>query len=211
MKSKFKQFYEKFYIQKPDGQLEETTRAVCFAPAENPTAENPIRQEWFPDVEAGYIVRCARNEKGLALYRLYEESLAKIERHEIRERSCVGLSNKGWCDRKCDVCKLKRHNRHAELDKPIGFDDNGVPEFMEIADSALTPEQELEKKALSRIVEAGLAKITKQQAEIYRLRFLKNKSAAEVAEILGITPRAVNKAIQVAKPILAEILKKLLD
>jgi hypothetical protein len=153
MKSKFKQFYEKFYVQRSDGQLEETTRAICFASAENPTDENPFVQRWYHDVEAGYIARLVRNEKGEELYRLNESTMQKMERSETRERSCVGLSNKGWCDRKCEFCEKKRVSRHAELDKPIGFDDNGEPEFMQIADEALTPEQATEKAELPKIIE----------------------------------------------------------
>ena len=55
MKNYQKLYYQHYYAQKPNGEYVAVRRRECFAPPEEPTAENPFRQRWFEDYRVGEI------------------------------------------------------------------------------------------------------------------------------------------------------------
>ena len=64
MKHYQKLYYKHFYAQNENGEYVPVTKQVCFAAAETPDENNPYKQRWFYDPEAGYAVRLARTSDG---------------------------------------------------------------------------------------------------------------------------------------------------
>ena len=80
MKNYQKLYYQHYYAQNSNGEYVGVSRRECFAPPENPTPENPFKQRWFYDTEAGYAVRLERSVLGETTYRSNDTSLKREER-----------------------------------------------------------------------------------------------------------------------------------
>ncbi|NLN65375.1 MAG: hypothetical protein GX144_08205, partial [Clostridiaceae bacterium] len=116
MKNYQKLFYKNYYAQNEKGEYIPVSRKVCFAPAEPPTEDNPYKQKWFYDPEAGYAVRLERNKENEDIHRLNDTSLKKEERYRDRKFSCVWKDTSN-CNQDCIKCIRKNTCRTVELDK----------------------------------------------------------------------------------------------
>ena len=103
MKHYQKLYYKHFYAQNENGEYVPVTKQVCFAAAETPDENNPYKQRWFYDPEAGYAVRLARTSDGDKLGRRNAADLKAAERYEISKTECV-LKDKNECDHDCEFC-----------------------------------------------------------------------------------------------------------
>jgi hypothetical protein len=120
MKNYLGKHYQHYYVQTADWQSLETTREVCIASTDEPTAENPYKQRWFYDLEAGYIVRLERSEHGESIYRMNATAFKREERYIEGKFRCL-RKDTGDCDDDCGNCQKTRIARTVELDKPISF------------------------------------------------------------------------------------------
>ena len=196
MKNYLSKHYARYYIQTADGQSYETTRAKCFEQGETPTPENPYKRRWYYDGENySFIVRLPRNEQGEALYRLNRVYVVSNDRHRARKNACV-LKGTGGCDNDCDNCQRKQYPRIIELDKPLNSDDEDGddPQYFDIA---------AEEKGYAEIEEnedydalLAAAGLTEKQKRLVRLYYIEEKTSYEIAPILGINRRSVNKQIE---------------
>lgn len=75
--------YSHYYKQFTSGEIIPVSRKVCFAPAEEPTTENPHSQRWFYDSEAGYAVRLARTREN---EKLGKWNQSKAERDRVKDK-----------------------------------------------------------------------------------------------------------------------------
>ena len=200
MKNFLSKHYEHYYIQTADGQHLETTRSECFAPGETPTAENPYKQRWFYDIEAGYVVRLLRNAEGEALFKANEVIVRKEERHQERKYACVRKGKDG-CKADCETCQ-SRVARTVELDKPLADDaDDEDAQYLEIA--ALDVFAELED-AEERVEETtrlhkAISSLPEKRQKVCRLYFFDGYTAEEIGAKLGISRQAVNQQIATIK------------
>lgn len=158
MKNYQKLHYGEFYNMLSDVSSIKTTRRECFAPAEPVTADNQYQQRWYYSPDGQMAIRLPRNELGETLGKQNAADLKAMERVEERKNLCIGQtshascsktckgchfseycdsvyrSNNGvGCKRKCDCCS-SYVRQTVELDKPLGFNDDGTEVTFDLAD-----------------------------------------------------------------------------
>lgn len=84
-------YYKNYFAQNADGDYIPVNRKDCFAPGETPTPDNPFRQRWFYDPEAGYAVRLERNQCGEDIYLMNSASMKKGERQRVKRSEMIEL------------------------------------------------------------------------------------------------------------------------
>ena len=158
MKNHQKQHYHEFYIMLSDGSSIKTSRRECFAPAEPVTSDKPYPQRWYYSPDQQMAIRLPRNELGEKFGKDNATDLKSEEREAERKNLCIGQTshasctvtcaechfsdycdseyrakNGVGCKRKCDCCS-SYVRRTLELDKPLGFNDDGAEVTFDLAD-----------------------------------------------------------------------------
>lgn len=152
--------YESYHIMLSDGSSIKTTRRECFAPAEPVTEDNPYPQRWYYSPDGQMAIRLPRNELGEKFGKDNAADLKAEERNTERKNLCIGqtshasctvtcvdcpfsdycesecrVKNGVGCKRKCDCCS-SYVRRTLELDKPLGFNDDGTEVVFDLADDS---------------------------------------------------------------------------
>lgn len=201
MKNFLKEHYDHFYIMTADGQTVETTRVECFAPGEAPTADNPFKQRWLFDIEAGYIVRLPWNEYGERLHRANASAVKREERHYARKYACMSKGT-GCCDEDCGNCQRDSVARTVSWDEPVcdGEDDDGECFGDRIGCDPFKDAEEAEEQAEQNArLQAAVGKLSPKQKRLFKLHFIDNLSSEKIAPILGVSPQAVRQQIATLK------------
>jgi hypothetical protein len=184
MKNYQKLFYQHYYAQSSNGEYVEVSRRECFAPPENPTLENPFKQRWFYDAEAGYAVRLERSLLGEKTYRASDTPLKREERHQQQKFQCLWKGTKN-CDQECEHCK-KRVSRTVELDKTYTNGEDGLESKFDLADEAADIAGILEDKVLLAALIEALSKLSPEDRELWN--FLKiNEKKQVIANKFNLT------------------------
>jgi RNA polymerase sigma-70 factor (ECF subfamily) len=87
------------------------------------------------------------------------------------------------------------------------YEDIDQDEVMEVADSADTPEDSLDRSRTSEILRACVAKLSPAHREIVNLVYYHEKSVEEVAGIVGIPASTVKTRMFYARKQLADLLR----
>ena len=205
MKNFLEKHYDHYYIQTQDGLSLETTRSECLLPGEIPTVDNPYKQRWLYDIEAGYIIRLTRDEKSEKLHRANSSGVRNEERYHARKYACIGKGKSG-CNADCENCQTGRIARTVELDKPISND--GEVKYFEItAPDIFAKIEEIEANREDvRNLRSAILQLPKEHQTVVILHFFKKKTHAEIAQILGKERSSVTRQLQTA----IKNLKKLL-
>lgn len=176
MKNYQKFHYQCYYAQNSAGEYVPVSRRECFAPAELPTAENPFKQRWFYDIEAGLAVRLERSQLGEDTYRTSDTALKREERHQAWGIQCIGKKGKNKCDGDCDSC-WKSVGRTLELDKSyLDKDENDT--YIEIEDETADVAAIFEDKVILSALLAVLDRLAPDDRELWD--FLINKKKKQV-------------------------------
>lgn len=179
MKNYQKQRYETYYLMLSDGSSIKTTRKECFAPAEPVTQDNPYPQRWYYSPDGHMAIRLPRNELGETTGKQNAADLKSESRTAERKNLCIGQTShakctitcercsfKEYCDseyrvkngfgckRKCDCCSLYVR-RTLEIDKPLGYNDDGTEVFFELADE----DENIENSYVKQERQAEIAKV----------------------------------------------------
>lgn len=200
MKNFLSKHYDHYYIQVDDVQAVETTRAECIAPGEEPTVDNPYKQRWYYDIEASYIIRLLRNEKGEKLYRDNASFIRGNERYHARKYACVSKGT-GNCDNDCTNCTRTRISRTVKLDKPIlGNEESDDCLYLEIEapDHFAELEEEDDKKEKYKRLYEVIELLSDKQKQVCNL-YLKGKTAKEIGGILGVSKQAIIQQLSTIK------------
>lgn len=80
--------------------------------------------------------------------------------------------------------------------------------YEESASEAEDPDVLLDKKATLDLIVEAIAGLEDSYKDVCRLKYVHQKTEKEIAEILGLTPKAVNMRIMRGKNILRDILRK---
>ena len=164
MKNYQKLYYQHYYAQKPNGEYVAVSRRECFAPPEEPTAENPFRQRWFYDPEASYTIRLPRNQMGDDLGKRNAADLKAEERYQIR----------------------KAENCPGELDKPIAYGDDGNEIVKEVEDETADVIAIIEDQALLDALISVLDRLKPDDRELWELMKAKAKKQ-DIADRFNLT------------------------
>lgn len=203
--------YKKYYAQNENGDYTEVSRQVCFAIAEEPTAENPYKQRWFYDEEAGFVVRLVRNQANEDLHRFNSSSLKKEERYRNKKFACVwkGTSN---CNQDCHNCNFKNTSRTVELDKNWTSSDGEMENIFTPIDEAQDIFKIIEEKDLMLHLLAAYENLSPEDKDLFHALINKEKKKA-IADKLNITVDGVRyRELQLRKKLLSnDALKRLLE
>lgn len=164
MRNYQKLYYQHYYAMLPNGAETEVTRRECFALAKDPTTTNPFKQRWFYDPEASYAMRLPRNPLGEKLGKRNAADLKKDER----------------------VQSGKAENCGIELDRPIGYGDDGTEVFMEIKDMTANVEAIFQDQALLDALISLLDRLAPDDRELWELMKAQTKKQ-DIADRFGIT------------------------
>lgn len=164
MRNYQKLYYQHYYIMLPSGAENEVTRRECFAPAEEPTAVNPYKQRWFYDPEASYVIRLPRNQKGEDLGKRNAADLKKEERVQSGKAEHCGF----------------------ELDKPIGYGDDGNEVYMEIEDMTADVEAIFQDQAELEVLISVLDRLTPDDRELWH-RLVNKVKKQDIADHFNLT------------------------
>jgi hypothetical protein len=183
MKNYQKLYYANYYEMTPDGDHIEVSRRACFAPPEDPTAENLFKQRWFYSPDQGIAIRLPRNELGDRTGKDNAADLRKMERDNARKTQCVWNGTKK-CDQQCDYC-TRKVARTLELDKTYEGEDGLVSRF-EPADESADIEKILEDKERLSTLFAALERLSPDDRELWELMKVKAKKQ-DIADRFGLT------------------------
>ncbi|HBL84723.1 MAG: hypothetical protein A2Y17_11360 [Clostridiales bacterium GWF2_38_85] len=164
-------YYPEYYTMLSDGNSIKTSRRECFAPPEEPTEDNPFRQRWYYDPEAGYAIRLSRNKMGDDIGKRNAADLKSEERYQVHKSQCV-WKNTNKCNQDCDHCN-RRENRTVELDKTYTDENNGRISKFDPADESADITTIIEDKALLAALISILDKLSPEDRELWE--FLKTK------------------------------------
>lgn len=195
-------YYKDYYAQNEKGEYVKVDRKVCFAPAEPPTKENPYKQRWFYDEEAGYAVRLIRNQTNEDIHRFNSTSLKREERYEYRKFSCIWEKTKN-CDQNCEQCNRKNKSRTVELDKTWTGDDDEMESSFTPIDKSQNVLKIIEDKELMAALLVAYDGLSSEDKLLFN--FLINKEKKKViAEKLNITVDGVRyRELQLRKKLLS--------
>lgn len=210
MKNHQKQHYHEFYLMLSDGSSIKTTRRECFAPAEPITTDNPYPQRWFYSPDGQMAIRLPRNEIGETFGKDNAAGLKSDERDTERKNLCTGQTShancsvtcagcrfSAYCDsdyrakngvgckRKCDCCSLYVR-RTLELDRPLGFNDDGTEVTYDLADEAADVENTYFKTEQQDTIAAVIASLNSVDRELWHC-LVQKTAKAEIAKKLNMT------------------------
>jgi hypothetical protein len=165
MKNYQKLYYQHYYEMTPKGDHIEVSRRVCFAPPEEPTAENPFKQRWYYSPDKCIAIRLPRDKKGDDAGKANAADLKGLERSEARKFQCVWKDTQN-CDQDCDRCNRKVA-RTLELDKTYVDGDDGLESKYEPADESADIAKILEDEALLATLIALLDRLTQDEQTLW--------------------------------------------
>lgn len=196
--------YQNYYAQDENGQYIKVNRKACFSPAEPPTEDNPSKQRWYYDHEAGYAVRLDRNLANEDLHRFNSTSLKREERYRNRKFSCVWKDTSN-CDQNCNQCNRKNTSRTVELDRTWTSSGNDeMVSIFEPIDESQNIINILEDQELQSILASVLDKLSPEDIELYQALLNKEKKKV-IAERFDITVDGVRyRELQLRKKLLLD-------
>ena len=216
----YQQFhYRHYYRMRQSGETVECTRQECFAPAETPTADNPFVQRWYYSPDCEMAIRLPRNTMGDDTHKANAADLKSQERAQKKPNLCIGqtsaatcsvtcqhCSNRQFCDapnrtdngagckRKCDFCSVYMR-RTLDLDKPLGFNDDGSEVLFELEDerfdTAAAYAADEQHAAIFRAVDSLIPEERYLWDEL-----LSEKTKAKIAEECGLSEGAIRKRVK---------------
>lgn len=164
MRNYQKRYYQNYYTMTADGLETEVSRRECFAPPEDPTPECPFIQRWWYDFEASYAIRLPRSPLGETLGKRNAADRKKQERTVISDAKHTGV----------------------ELDKPIGYGDDGSEVYMELEDETADIYAICEDRARLNALMDVLNTLSDDDRELWDLMKAKAKKQ-EIADRFHIT------------------------
>lgn len=184
MKNYQKLYYQHYYAQKPNGEHVAVSRRECFAPPEEPTAENPFRQRWFYDCEAGYAIRLSRTKEGDVIGKRNAADRKADERYAERRSQCIWKDTNN-CDQDCVRCNRKV-SRTVEMDKTYTEGDDGLISKFELTDESADIAAIVEDKALLAVLASVVDRLTPEEMKLWE--FLKvNVKKQVIADFFKLT------------------------
>lgn len=210
MKNHQKQHYEEYQIMLSDGSSIKTTRHECFAPAEPVTEDNLYPQRWYYSPDQQMAIRLPRNELGEQIGKDNAADLKAEERITERKNLCIGqtshancpvtcdgchfsdycdseyrVKNGVGCKRKCDCCS-SYVRRTLELDKPLGFNDDGNEVTFILADESTNIEGSYSDTEQQDVIAEVIASLDPIDRELWVCLIRKAKKN-EIADKLHMT------------------------
>lgn len=180
-------YYKNYFAQNADGDYIPVNRKDCFAPGETPTPDNPFRQRWFYDPEAGYAVRLERNQCGEDTYLMNSASMKKGERQRVKRSEMI------------------------ELDCPR-YDETGEEGYIELEDETADVAKIIEDAESLATLIAAYKRLDPSDQLLFRLMSTKAKKTV-TAEKMGMTLDGVYyrekrlRKILCSDPTLKDVLK----
>lgn len=194
--------YRKYYAQDGNGKYVEVDRKTCFATAEPPTEDNPYKQRWFYDEEAGYVVRLARNQANEDIHRFNSTSLKRNERYRDGKFACVWEKTKN-CDQNCEQCNRKNKSRTVELDKTWTGNKDEMVSIFEPEDESQNIINIIENQELITALSSALNNLSSEDKELFNF-LLNNEKKKIIAEKFNITVDGVRyRELQLRKKLLS--------
>ena len=157
---------------------------TCFSSSEPPTKDNPYKQRWFYDEEAGYVVRLSRTQESEDIHRFNSSSLKKEERYRNRKFACI-YKDTNKCNQDCDRCKCKNTSRTVELDKNWANDNDEKDSFFTPADDSQDILNILEDKELRSILQSAFESLSFEDQLLFNC-LIEKKSKKEIARLLNL-------------------------
>lgn len=180
--------YQQYYTHDQNGAYIPTTHSICFAPPEEPTPENPYKQRWFYDPEAGYAVRLARTPENELISKFNHANLKVEERHCVHQAQCYSKRLR-LCDQNCEHCSFKQPLT-VELNKPLYSDDRGIPVMMDIEDLSLDIVKKMDQADQLTALRSAVSRLNAEDRRLLSFMYRKVKKRT-VAKRLGITVNGV--------------------
>ena len=157
---------------------------TCFASSEPPTKDNPYKQRWFYDEEAGYVVRPSRTKESEDVYRFNSSSLKREERYHNRKFACI-YKDTNKCNQDCDGCEYKNTSRTVELDKNWSNDNDEIGSLFTPADDSQDILNILEDKELRNILQSAFESLSLEDQLLFNC-LIEKKAKKEIARLLNL-------------------------
>ena len=211
--------YRTYYRMRPSGETVECTRQECFAPAETPTADNPFVQRWYYSPDREMAIRLPRNTMGDDTHKANAADLKSQERAQEKPNICIGqtlaatcsvtcetcpnckycesphrATNGISCKCKCDYCSVYMR-RTLDLDKPLGFNDDGTEVLFELEDKCFDIEATYIAEEQSSAILVAIDSLTSEERYLWD-ELLSEKTKARIAEECGLSEGAIRKRVK---------------
>jgi hypothetical protein len=157
-------YYQHFFTLTPDGIETEVSKRECFAPAVEPSPDCPYVQRWWYDCEAGYAIRLPRDAYG------------------------EDLGNRNAADRKKQERVKANTVKYTaiELDKRIGYSEDGTAIYTELEDKCTDTDAIYEESARFDLLKDFLGTLTEDDRVLWEMMKVKARKQ-QIADHFHIT------------------------
>ena len=218
MKNYQRLHYKHYYRMRPNGDAVECTRQECFAPAKTPTADNPFIQRWYYSPDREMAMRLSRNTKGDETYKANAADLKKQEREQGKTSLCIAQTSAATCPVTCETCPNRKYcesphratngtgckckcdccsvymRRTLDLDRPLGFNDDGTEVMFELEDQSFVETTCIaDEQHLAILVAIG--SLTPEERYLWD-ELLSEKTKAKIAEECDLSEGAIRKRVK---------------
>ena len=208
--------YRHYYRMRPSGETVECTRQECFAPADAPTADNPFVQRWYYSPDREMAIRLPGNAMGDETHRANAADLKTQERAQEKPNLCIGQTsaasctvtcgncrnrkycesphrdtNGACCKSKCDYCSVYMR-RTLDLDKPLGFNDDGTEVLFDLADERFDIETTYTVYEQHTAILVAVEALSPGERHLWD-QLMSGKTKAKIAEECGLSEGAIRK------------------
>lgn len=219
MKNYQKLHYKHYFRMIPSGETVECTRQECFAPPETPTADNPFIQRWYYSPDREMAIRLPRNAMGDETHRANAADIKTQERAQEKPNLCIGQTSAASCTVNCENCRNRKYcesphiatngvgckskcdycssymRRTLDLDKPLGFNDDGTDVLFDLADERCNIEATYIADEQHSVILVAVDSLTPEERYLWD-ELLSEKTKAKIAEECGLSEGAIRKRVK---------------
>jgi len=133
---------------------------------------------------------------------IFQESFLRVFRHA--QRFDESLSFSPWLYRIARNLCLEEIRRRERVET-ISIDEGAELQPKELWEGR-TPDEELERREMGRVLEGAILRLTWKQREVFLLREIQGLSYEEIAQVTGMSVSAVKSCLHRARMALKEML-----
>ena len=216
----YQQFhYHHYFRMLTSGETVECTRQECFVTAETPTADNPFIQRWYYSPDREMAIRLPRNAMGDASHKANAADFKTQERAQEKPNLCIGQASEVSCTVTCENCRNRQYcesphiatngvgckskcdfcsvymRRTLDLDKPLGFNDDGAEVLFDLADERFDIETTYIADEQHSAILVAVDSLTSEERYLWD-ELLSDKTKAKIADESGLSEGAIRKRVK---------------
>jgi len=211
--------YHHYYRMFSSGETVECNKKECFAPADTPTVDNPFIQRWYYSPDREMAIRLPRNAMGDETHKANAADLKTQERTQEKTNLCIGQTSAASCTVTCENCRNRKYcesahratngvgckskcdycsvymRRTLDLDKPLGFNDDGTEVLFDLVDERFNIETTYTVDEQHTAILVAVEALSPGERHLWD-QLMSGKTKAKIAEECGLGEGAIRKQVK---------------